>query len=161
MNRSRILLVDDEVVFREGLRLLFSSRPEFDVVGEATDGEHAAAMVRKLNPDVVLANVQAQKTDGVETIRRIIAQQPLARVVVLTAARDEHHVLGAFRAGALGYVLKAAPFEKVCEAIQLAMQGESLIDPAIAVKLVAEIARHAPVGAPSATSRHLFSALLR
>ena len=141
MKPIRVLLVDDQAVFREGLRTLFSLRPDFEIVGEAADGEEAVNCAARVAPDAVLMDLRLPGIDGVDATRRILAACPTTRVIVLTTFQEDKEVFGALRAGAVGYLLKASPFAKVCEAVRLAVAGESLLEPSVAAKLVAEFAR--------------------
>ena len=145
--RLRLLLVDDQAMFREGLRTLLSLQPDFEIVGEATDGEAAIDGVLRLAPDVVLMDLRMPRMGGTEATRRIRASSPSACVIVLTTFEEDEEVFEAIRAGAAGYLLKASPSEKLCEAIRLGARGESFLEPSVAAKLVAEFSRL------SATSR--------
>src|ERR1041385_2820385 len=141
MKRIKILLVDDQPLFREGLRTLLSIHSDFDVVGEAGNGHEAINLVRSTGASVVLMDLQMPVLDGVEATRRLHHEQPDSRVIVLTTFDDDEMVFDGLRAGALGYLLKDAPSEKLAEAIRAAARGESFLQPSIAAKVVAEFAR--------------------
>jgi DNA-binding NarL/FixJ family response regulator len=145
--RIRILLVDDQTMFREGLRTLLSVQPNFLVVGEAENGEQALEQVSRLKPDVVLMDLRMPVMDGVTATRRLNTLYPECRVIVLTTFDDDENVFEGLRAGALGYLLKDAPSEKLFEAIRAAARDESFLQPSVAAKVVAEftrLARQAP-----------------
>lgn len=148
----RILLVDDQALFREGLRTLLSSQPDLEVVGEAGDGEAALREAARLRPDVVLMDLRMPLLDGVAATRRLRASQPEARVIALTTFDDDEDVFEALRAGAVGYLLKDVPSRKLFEAVRGAACGESFLQPSVAARVVAEFARLAdravPAGAP-------------
>jgi DNA-binding NarL/FixJ family response regulator len=141
MKLTKILLVDDQPLFREGLRTLLSVQSDFEIVGEAGNGEEAIKQARTLQPAVVLMDLQMPVLDGVAATRRLKAEQPDCRVIVLTTFDDDENVFDGLRAGAVGYLLKDAPSEKLCEAIRLAARGESFLQPSVAAKVVAEFAR--------------------
>lgn len=141
MNTIRILLVDDQPLFREGLRTLLSVQTDFEVVGEAGNGEEAVRLACALRPAVVLMDLQMPVTDGVAATRRLRAELPECRVIVLTTFDDDDKVFDGLRAGAVGYLLKDATSEKLGEAIRGAARGESFLQPSVAAKVVAEFAR--------------------
>jgi DNA-binding NarL/FixJ family response regulator len=141
MKPIRILLVDDQQLFREGLHTLLSVQPDFEVVGEAGNGAEALRLARSLHPAVVLMDLQMPVLDGVAATQRLCEEQPECRVIVLTTFDDDELVFDGLRAGAIGYLLKDAPSEKLGEAIRSAARGESFLQPSIAAKVVAEFAR--------------------
>ncbi|HXV42095.1 MAG TPA: response regulator transcription factor, partial [Anaerolineae bacterium] len=103
----KILLADDQALFRDGLRILLSTQPDFDVVGEATNGEEALRLAARLRPQIVLMDMRMPLLDGVEATRRLHETQPDCRVIVLTTFDDDELVFEGLRAGAVGYLLKA------------------------------------------------------
>ncbi len=150
MKRIRLLLVDDQAMFREGLRLLLGQQADFEIVGEAGDGLAALEAVRRIAPDVVLMDLRMPNLGGAEATRRIKAEAPAVKVIVLTTFEEDEEVFSALRAGAAGFLLKDSPSEKLCEAIRFAARGETWLQPSVAAKLVAEFGRLAPRPAPSA-----------
>jgi DNA-binding NarL/FixJ family response regulator len=141
VNPIKILLVDDQPLFREGLRTLLSVHGDFEVVGEAGNGAEAIRLARSLLPSVVLMDLQMPVLDGVAATRRLHEEQPDCRVIVLTTFDDDEMVFDGLRAGAVGYLLKDAPSEKLADAIRGAARGESFLQPSVAAKVVAEFAR--------------------
>jgi DNA-binding NarL/FixJ family response regulator len=141
----RVLIVDDQALFREGLRAVLSASG-VEVVGEAADGEQAVALAIELAPEVVLMDLRMPVLDGVGATRRITALPRAPRVIALTTFDDDDSVFDALRAGALGYLLKDTPSARLVQAIELAARGESLLTPAVAAKLVGEFARTSKPG---------------
>ncbi|MBV9209403.1 MAG: response regulator transcription factor [Acidobacteria bacterium] len=141
MTPIRLLIVDDQALFREGLRTLLSMQADIEVVGEAANGEEAVSLARLTNPCVVLMDLRMPVLDGVAATRRLRAEQPSCRVIVLTTFDDDEYVFEGLRAGAVGYLLKDAPSEKLFEAVRAAARGESFLQPSVAAKVVAEFAR--------------------
>jgi DNA-binding NarL/FixJ family response regulator len=139
--KIKILLVDDQPLFREGLRTLLSVHADFEVVGEAGNGAEAIRLANSLAPAVVLMDLQMPVLDGVAATRRLQTEQPDCRVIVLTTFDDDEMVFDGLRAGAVGYLLKDAPSEKLAEAIRVAARGETFLQPSVAAKVVAEFAR--------------------
>jgi DNA-binding NarL/FixJ family response regulator len=141
----RVLVADDHPLVRQGLRAYLSLQPDLEVVGEATGGDEAILRARALGPDVILMDLLMPGLDGVEAMRRLGEEAPASRVVVVTSASDEDHVLAAMRAGASGYVLKDAPPADVVAAVRRAVEGGAVIDPNVAPVLLREARReHAP-----------------
>jgi DNA-binding NarL/FixJ family response regulator len=141
MSPVRVLLVDDQAMFREGLRTLFSVQPDLKVVGEAANGEEAVELTARLRPDVVLMDLRMPVLDGAAATRRIAENHPRCRVIVLTTFDDDEAVFEGLRAGAVGYLLKDASSEKLFEAVRAAARGESFLSPSVAAKVVSEFTR--------------------
>lgn len=137
----RILLVDDQALFREGLRTLLTIRPDLEVVGEAENGLEAVEVAAQLRPDVILMDLRMPVLNGVAATRRLQEEQPQSRVIVLTTFDDDEYIFDGLRAGAVGYLLKDVSSDKLVEAIRAAARGESFLEPSIAAKVVAEFTR--------------------
>lgn len=145
----RILIVDDQTLFRAGLKTLLSIQPSFEVVGEATNGEEALRLTAMLKPHVVLMDLRMPVLDGVEATRRICSSFPNSRVIILTTFDDDELVFDGLRAGAMGYLLKDTSYERLFEAIQAAARGEHFLQPSITAKVLAEFSRlHRPQTSP-------------
>ncbi|MEY4513904.1 MAG: hypothetical protein RLZZ450_6026 [Pseudomonadota bacterium] len=140
----RVLIADDQALFREGLRAVLCAQG-VDVVGEAANGREAIELAESLKPDVVLMDLRMPVLDGIAATRHIAAIAHGPRVIALTTFDDDESVFDAIRAGALGYLLKDTNSAKLIEAVEHAARGESLLAPAIATKLLNEFARTAPV----------------
>ena len=141
MSAVRVLVVDDQALFREALVTLLGARPEVKVVGEAGDGERALERAAALQPDVVLMDLHMPVLDGIATTRRLRVEQPGVRVLALTTFDDDEDVFAALRAGALGYLLKDVSSDRLVEAVLSAARGESVLQPSVAAKVVARFAQ--------------------
>ena len=137
----KVLLADDQALFREGLHTLLSVHADLDVVGEAGNGEEALQLAAAKQPDVILMDVQMPVLDGVAATRRLRAEHPACRVILLTTFDDDEYVFEGLRAGAVGYLLKDAPSARLVEAIQAAARGESFLQTSVTAKVLAEFAR--------------------
>ena len=137
----RLLLVDDQALFREGLRTLLSLHEDLQVVGEAGNGLEALSAADSLRPNVVLMDLRMPVLDGVAATRRLLAAHPATRVIVVTTFDDDELVFDGLRAGAIGYLLKDVSSDKLVEAIRAAASGESFLQPSIAAKVLAEFNR--------------------
>jgi DNA-binding NarL/FixJ family response regulator len=142
--RIRVFLADDHPVVREGLRTFLESRDGIEVVGEAGDGESAVTAIERLHPDVVLMDLVMPGMGGVAAIRRIRERVPSTRVVVLTSFASDDQVIPAVQAGAAGYLLKDVEPSGLEASIRLVHQGEALLDPQVAGRVVEEVAHPAP-----------------
>ena len=146
MKRVRILLADDQALFREGLRTLLSLEPTIEIVGESPNGAEAVEAARALAPDLLLMDLRMPVMGGVEATRRVREANPATRVLVLTTFREDEEIFDALRAGACGYLLKDTPASKLVEAIHAAVRGESVIEPSVAARVVAEFTRLSTLG---------------
>jgi DNA-binding NarL/FixJ family response regulator len=150
MTMTRILIADDQALFREGLRTLLSTRPDMEVVGEAGNGDEAVALVEKLQPAVVLMDLRMPKVDGIQATARIRERWPEIPVLVLTTFDDDANLFGALRAGAAGYLLKDVSSETLVSAIQAATRGESFLQSTVTGRVVAAFAKLMESGGPKA-----------
>ena len=136
----RVVLVDDEAMVRVGLRMVLSSEPDIEVVGEAEDGEKAVAVVAETEPDVVLMDIRMPHVDGIEGSRRVLEAHPGVRVVVLTTFDEDDYVEAALRIGVSGFLLKVAPPERLVEAVRAVAAGGGLLDPGVTVRVIESFA---------------------
>jgi DNA-binding NarL/FixJ family response regulator len=139
----RVLLADDQALFREALATLLSARAEVEVVAEAADGAEALERAAACRPDVVLMDLHMPVLDGIGATRRLRVEQPAVRVLALTTFDDDEDVFAALRAGAVGYLLKDVSGDRLVEAVLAAARGESVLQPSVAAKVVARVARMA------------------
>lgn len=142
--RLRLLIADDHLLFRDGLRALLQTAPEMELVGEATTGAEAVALAAELQPDVVLMDIQMPGLSGVEATRRIVQAGPHIRVLVVTMFEDDRTVFAAMRAGARGFVLKGANYGEMLRAIRAVGSGEAIFSPSVAVRLTEYFANIQP-----------------
>lgn len=139
----KVLVVDDHPVVRDGLRGMLDSQPDLAVIGEAADGQQALAAVARHAPDVVLMDLRMPELDGVDAIRRICADHPTVRVLVLTTYDDDADIVRAVEAGATGYLLKDTPRHELFNAVRAAARGETVLAPAVAAKLMRQLRKPA------------------
>jgi DNA-binding NarL/FixJ family response regulator len=137
---TTVVLADDQRVVREGLASLLGLLPDIEVLGTASDGEEAIALVERLRPDVVLMDLRMPRCDGVAATRRLREQGSTTKVVVLTTYADDRSVVEALRAGARGFLTKDAGAEEIARAIAAVVRGDAAIDPAVQHHLVAAVA---------------------
>jgi NarL family two-component system response regulator LiaR len=136
---TRVLITDDHGVVRQGLRMFLSLDPDFEVVGEASNGEEALAMARDLGPDVVLMDLLMPVMDGISATEKIRAELPDVEVIALTSVLEDASVTGAVRAGAIGYLLKDTDSEELSRAIKAAAEGRVHLAPEAAARLMREV----------------------
>lgn len=134
--RLRVVIADDHPLFRDGLRAMFESEPDIELVGEAANGQEAVELAGRLQPDVALMDIQMPDLDGIEATRRVIAASPKTRVLVVTMFEDDESVLAAMRAGARGYVVKGMRSVDAIRAIRAVAEGEAIFSQSIAKRLV-------------------------
>jgi DNA-binding NarL/FixJ family response regulator len=133
---TRIVLVDDHVLVRSGMRALLDAQPDLEVTGEASDGAEGVELALNSHPDVVLMDLVMPVLDGIEATRRIVAAGSRARILVVTSHDDDTLVLRALRAGATGFFLKDAAADRLAEAVRAVAKGDTLLAPPIAKRLV-------------------------
>jgi DNA-binding NarL/FixJ family response regulator len=132
----RVLVVDDHDIVRQGLRAMLESKGGIVVIGEAGDGEQAVIQARLLMPDVILMDLEMPRKNGISAIRDIIAEQPAARILVLSSFSEDSQIVESMRAGALGYLLKTAKLDDLVTAIRQINNGETPLNPLVARRLV-------------------------
>ncbi len=140
MSKIKVLLADDHDLFREGLRRMLGLGKEIEIAGEATNGSEAVRKARELLPDVVLMDIGMPQTDGIEATRQIKNDCPSVEVIVLSMYEDDEHLFRAIKAGAAGYILKNSPLDEVVRVVKAAHRGESLLNPALARRILDEFA---------------------
>jgi len=135
----RILIVDDHIVVRKGIKALLATEPNLEILGEAEDGLEAVAKFEELKPDVLLLDLLMPKMSGIEVIRELKGKYSDAKILVLTSFAADEQVFPAIKAGALGYLLKDSQPEELIEAIRQVHQGESSLSPSVARKVLQEV----------------------
>jgi DNA-binding NarL/FixJ family response regulator len=144
MMQSRVLLVDDHALFREGLAGVIDAQPDLVVVGQAGDGLEALVMARDLAPDLIVMDINMPVCDGLEATRLMREQVPSARILILTIHDEEEKLFEAIRAGASGYLLKSAHAADFLRGLRGLLAGEAVLPPRLAARLLVEFARLAP-----------------
>ena len=139
MNPIRLLIVDDHPVVRDGIRGMLAGDPDLDVVGEASDGTEAIALVDTLKPDVILMDLRMPRLGGAAAIKELAERGAAAKVLVLTTYDTDRDVVPALAAGATGYLLKDTPRDELVRAIHAAARGESVLAPSVATRLVTQL----------------------
>jgi len=141
MSQVRILLAEDHAVMRTGLRLVLERQPDFEVVGEASDGREAVALVEQHHPDVVVMDIGMPNLNGIEATRQICNAQPACAVVILSMHSDEAYVLRSLKAGARGYLLKESAESDLISAIRAVQAGKAFFSPVVSRMLVEDYVR--------------------
>ena len=153
--RIRLLVADDHPMLREGLVAVLGTQPDFEVVGEAADGDEVVRLAESLGPDVILLDLEMPGTDGVAALERLREAGSTARTVVFTAYDTDERILGSLRAGARGYLLKGASRQEIFGAIRTVHAGGSLMQPAVTDRLLERIDRGGGPDAGNLTPREL------
>lgn len=149
---TRVLLVDDQTLIRQGIRVLLMTEPGMEVIGEAANGKEALKLVEELRPEVVLMDVRMPEMDGVTATREITIAHPEIGVIILTTFDDEAYIFEGLRAGARGYLLKDISSEEMAEAVRVVAKGGALIQPSITRKVLSEFARLSGQSLPGESS---------
>jgi DNA-binding NarL/FixJ family response regulator len=157
MTATRVVVADDHPTFRRGLAALLGSLDDFELVGEAADGDAAIALVAQTLPDVVVMDLNMPGVNGIEATRRIVAANPTVAVLVLTMLDEDESVFAAMRAGARGYVVKGADTGDVLRALESVARGDAVFGPAVASRVLSYLTRplsaRDPVLFPELTDR--------
>ncbi|MFG2557642.1 response regulator [Streptomyces sp. NPDC048496] len=153
MNDIRVLIVDDQMMVREGFSVLLGAMPGIEVVGEAVDGRQAIAQAAALRPDVVLMDIRMPELNGIEATREIVANDAAAKVLVLTTFDLDEYVYQALRAGASGFLLKDASARQLADGVRVVAAGEALLAPTVTKRLITEFSRLAGAPRPPALAQ--------
>ncbi|MFD4830283.1 response regulator [Streptomyces uncialis] len=137
----RVLIVDDQIMVREGFSVLLNAMPDIEVVGEAVNGREAVNRVRELSPDVVLMDIRMPELNGIDATREIVAADGGAKVLVLTTFDLDEYVYQALRAGASGFLLKDASARQLAEGVRIVASGEALLAPSVTRRLITEFSK--------------------
>ena len=140
-----LLLVDDQPLLREGMRVILELEEDITVIGEAENGQEAIALYGELRPDVVLMDIRMPVMNGIDAIQSICSSDPSAKIIILTTFDNDDYIFDGIRAGALGYVLKAITSDRLIDAVRGVYRGESLLEASVARKIIASVPRSAPV----------------
>jgi DNA-binding NarL/FixJ family response regulator len=157
-----VVVADDQALVRAGFRVLVNSAADLKVVGEASDGVEAVAIVRETHPDVVLMDVRMPKMDGLEATRHIVQTRPdnSSRILMVTTFDLDEYIFDALRFGASGFLLKDTPPEELLSAIRIVAQGDSLLAPSVTRRLIAEFANRPTSLQPQTNLDHSSDPLL-
>ena len=154
MTAVRVLIVDDQMMVREGFTVLLNAMPGIEVVGEAVDGRQALAQVAALKPDVVLMDIRMPEMNGIDATREIVDADTDAKVLVLTTFDLDEYVYQALRAGASGFLLKDASARQLAEGVRVVASGEALLAPTVTKRLITEFAKRAQAPRASGTAQY-------
>ena len=137
--KTRILIADDHAMLREGMRNLLEQEKDFELVGEAADGEEAVRLAQEIKPEVIIMDIVMPRLNGLEATKKIKQMLPATAILILSAYSDIHYIIGLLEAGACGYLLKSSPGKDVVKAIRAVRAGESVLDPEVTRKLVQRV----------------------
>ncbi len=146
--KIRVLIADDHQVVREGLSAILKTKEDIEVIGEARDGVEAVEKAREFKPDVILMDISMPRMNGVEATRRIKLEHPQIGIVVLTMYEEEEYIFDLVKAGATGYMLKNSDSAQIIKAIRSTYQGESMLQPSVATKILSEFSHLSQRPAP-------------
>ncbi|WP_105973030.1 response regulator [Streptomyces geranii] len=155
----RVLIVDDQMMVREGFSVLLNAMPDIEVVGEAVNGREAVERVRELTPDVVLMDIRMPELNGIEATREIVAADGTAKVLVLTTFDLDEYVYQALRAGASGFLLKDASARQLADGVRVVAAGEALLAPSVTRRLITEFSKLSEVPRPMAGAQSAYGEL--
>ncbi|GGW54787.1 response regulator [Streptomyces xantholiticus] len=149
----RVLIVDDQIMVREGFSVLLNAMPDIEVIGEAVNGREAVSKVAELTPDVVLMDIRMPELNGIDATREIVAAHPGAKVLVLTTFDLDEYVYQALRAGASGFLLKDASARQLADGVRVVAAGEALLAPTVTRRLITEFSKLSETPRPAAMTQ--------
>lgn len=158
---TSLLIVDDHAVVRQGLRLLLEAQPDFEVIGEAADGQMALQLARALSPDVILLDLLMPDMSGLQVLEQLRGEGVSSRVLILTSSLEDHFVQQALAGGADGYILKTTRSSQLVKAIERVFQGEGALDPAAAQAVMRHTRGEDPLLTLTQREREVFDHLAR
>jgi len=147
----KLLIADDHLIIRQGLRLILETESDFEIVGEASDGAEAVSLCKKLKPNVVLMDLRMPNMDGLTAIEKLREEQPEIAIVILTTFNEDELMLRGLQAGARGYLLKDTGRSTLFDTIRAAARGETLLKPEIMARVLAQKSASAPKSKPAST----------
>jgi DNA-binding NarL/FixJ family response regulator len=150
-----VVVADDQLLVRAGLKMVLDAESDIEVVGEAADGEQVLEVARRTRPDVVLMDIRMPVLDGLEASRRLLAREDAPKVLVLTTFDEEEYLYEALRAGTSGFLLKVSPPEQLIGAVRTVAAGNALIDPAVTRRVIAAFGRRVATKPPPPTLQEL------
>ncbi len=152
-NKISIVLADDYSMFRQGLTALISNEPELEIAGQASDGRHAVDVASRVKPNVVIMDMNMPRLNGIEATRQILSQNPLAKVIIMSALSDRRSVTQALKAGASGYLLKKSSFDELLTAIRTVIRMGTYLSPEVTGVVVEHLAHGDSDDRPFLTAR--------